>query len=136
MPAPDKLMELMSKSQAEGQAEPSAAESAKGPVTSPMSTPQQSEGAKMAATAKIALAMKLFDQALVSFGAESKEGSALMDSISKLTKTFGIKMDEGEKLIPAELKMLVEAAGQKTPEMQAAQAGGPAGGAPQMKMAA
>src|SRR5690348_10673056 len=122
MPADKKLMELMSKSQDAGSGEPSAAESAKGPVTSPMSTPQQNEGAKMSATAKIALGLKLLEQALAPFGSESKEGGALMESISKLTKTFGIKMDEGEKLIPAELKMLVEAAGQKTPEMQAAQA--------------
>ena len=108
MPADSKLMELMSKSQSEGSGEPSAAESAKGPVTSPMSTPQQSEGAKMSATAKIALGMKLFEQALVAFGAESKEGSALMDSISKLTKTFGIKMDEGEKLITERVQQVRE----------------------------
>lgn len=135
MPKDDALMKLMSKDESQGPGE-LAAESTGGPVGSPMSTPQQSDGAKMEATAKVALAMKLLEQALVPYGAESKEGAAIMDSMSKLTKTLGIKMDEGEKLIPAELKLLLESAQMKSPELQAAQAGGPAGGAPQMKLAA
>lgn len=110
----------MSKGDSEMDPGAAAADAENGPVGAPMSTPQVNEGAQAEATAKIALAMKLLSMSLEPFGSDTKEGKALMDSISKIQKTFGIKMDEGDRLIPAELKMLMEAAGQQSPEMQAA----------------
>lgn len=120
MAKPDPLMALMSKEGSEIESGDVAANAENGPVGAPMSTPQVNEGAQAEATAKIALAMKLLSMSLEPFGSETKEGEALMDSISKIQKTFGVKLDEGDRLIPAELKMLMEAAGQQSPEMQAA----------------
>lgn len=106
-----------------------------GPTGVPMTTPQANEGAQAEAQAKLSLAMKLMSQSLVAYGSASKEGAALMDAIGKIQKAFGVKLDEGAKMIPAELKVLMEAAGQQTPEMQAAGAGGAPGGQPQLKAA-
>lgn len=106
-----------------------------GPIGAAMTTPQLNEGAQAEAQAKVALGMKMLSMALPPYGSESKEGSALMDAISKLQKAFGIRLDEGASMIPAELKMLFEAAGEQTPEMQAAMAPPAAAPAP-MPMAA
>lgn len=130
----DNLVELMS--QAEGDAGVPSIDAENGPVGAPMTTPQVNEGAQAEATAKVALAMKLLSASLEPFGAETKEGEALVDSISKIQKAFGIKMDEGAQLIPAELKMLIEIAGAQSPELQAAQAASSQPGAAPLQMAA
>lgn len=137
MPKDDALMKLMSGGTKEKSEASVASESPAGPVGVGMSTPQANEGAQAAATAKVALGLKILGLALEPYGSESKEGGAIMDAISKLTKTFGLKLDEGQKLIPAELKMLMEAAGAQTPEMQAAQQPPGQGGAaaPMLKAA-
>lgn len=123
-------------SAAKGGAAPSS-EKAPGPVGAAATTPQKDEGAQAEATVKIAIAMKMLSMALAPFGSDSEKGDALMKSISSLQRTFGVKLDEADKLIPAELKVLIESANMKSPEEQAlaAQSGG-GGAQPPMKMAA
>lgn len=132
MKTPEGLTELMAGAQ--GSESMDMADTG-APVTAPMTTPQVNEGAQMQATAQIALAMKMLALAAEPFGPDSDQGKAIMDAYGKLQKKFGIKLDAAEKLIPAELQMLVEAAGQKSPEMLGALAAGP-GAAPPMMQAA
>ena len=101
------------------------------PNGAPMTTPQPAEGEQQAAMIGVSLAMDLLEKALPPFGAESKEGQALMAAMSGLTKQLGEKRDSAKPLIPAELKVLMQQAGMKSPEMQAMGAGGaPGAGAP------
>jgi len=106
------------------------------PVGAPQSTPQQNEGDQAQADAKIALAMKLLSQALPAYGSDSEKGSSLVEMISKGHRTFGVKLENAEKLIPAELKMLMASADMKSPEEQAGAAPSGGGAPAPMKMAA
>ena len=136
MPKDDALMKLMSGDKPDG--EPvSGTDATTGPLGAAMTTPQKNEGEQASATSKVALALKLLEQSLPPFGAESKEGGVIMKAVESLTSAFGMKLEEGQKLIPAELKMLMEAANMKSAEMQAAQGAGAApGAAPPMQKAA
>jgi hypothetical protein len=127
MPADnDKLKELLAGSADE----PGENEGA--PVGVGMTTPQENEGAQAEADTKVALALELLSQALPAYGAESDKGKPLMKSIESLQRAFGVKLDASRKLIPAELKMMMEAADMRTPEMMAAAR--PAGATPAAPM--
>jgi hypothetical protein len=126
---PDKLMQLMSGAgKGAGGAPPSQPGAPNNaPVGAPMTTPQNSEGEKQAAMIQISLAMDLLEKSLPPFGAESKEGQALMSAMGALVKSFGEKRDSAKPLIPAELKILMQQAGMKSPELQAMGGGGQPG---------
>lgn len=132
MPIPAELMKVVG-----GGAQPGAAGGA--PVTSPMATPQKNEGAQAQAQVAISMAMDLIERALPAYGSESPEGMALLDALRKLSKPFGGQREKAQGMIPAELRMLAQQQGMKSPESQGAAAAGakPGGGAPQqMPMAA
>lgn len=95
------------------------------PVTSPMSKPEPKEGDKMGAMVQVQMAIKILEKTLQGFGAQSEEGSAIIDVLGKLSKTFGHSKDKSQELIPAELMSLIGSIMPKGPA--GAGAGGPPG---------
>lgn len=77
------------------------------PVSSPMSTPQPNEGDKGGALAQVQMAIDILEQTLPVFGSDSDEGSAILDTLSKLGKQFGEKKEKARGLIPSEIMNLV-----------------------------
>lgn len=132
----DDLMKLVGGGGAPAGAPAPATPGTQAPVGSPMSNPQQNEGAQAQATISITMALDLLEKALPAFGSESEEGGAIIESITKLTRKFGAKRKQSEGMIPAELKMLMEQTGMKSPEQTAATGGGGQPGAAPMQMAA
>lgn len=136
MPIPQELMSLVGGGGQQAGAPAAAAPGSQPPNGSPMSTPQENEGAKAQATVSIGLALDLLEKALPSFGSASPEGDAILKAITGLTRKFGGKREGSKQMIPAELKMLMEQSGMKSPEQQAAAGGGgQPGGAPQQMAA-
>lgn len=105
------------------------------PVTSPMTTPNEDDGTKQEAIITVNIASKLLESTMLAFGTETAEAKAVMGALESLTKTFGETRDSSERLIPAELKVLMEKSGVRTPEQEAA-AGPAMPGAAPMQMAA
>ena len=66
-----------------------------------MAKPQEKEGLKEAARVNIHIAMNMLEQALPVFGAESKEGKAILKNLTSLSKDFG--QNDASDLVPAEI---------------------------------
>lgn len=74
---------------------------APGPAATPMATPQKKDGSREMARVKIHVAMNMLEAALPTFGAESKEGKALLKTLMALAKDFG--ENDASDLVPAEI---------------------------------
>lgn len=136
MPGEEALMALMGGGGGAPQGAPEPDQSG-APQGAAMTNPQAQEGAQAEAQTKIALALDLLEQAIQAFGSETPEGGAILGAISALVKKFGIQRDAAKQMIPAELKVLMESAGMKSPEQQGAMGGGGQPGAqPPMQQAA
>lgn len=109
---------------------PDPGQGAGGPSGAPMTTPQPAEGEQMSAMIQISMAMKMIEKSLPAFGAESSEGKAIMDAMKKLSGAFGAQDDKAQELVPAELRMLMQTLGQRSPESQAMAGGGAPGAMP------
>lgn len=99
---PPELMSMMQQGGGQPGGAPGAA-----PVSAPMSTPQPNEGDKGGALAQVQMAIDLLEQTLPVFGSDSDEGSAILDTLSKLGKQFGEKREKARGLIPSEIMNLV-----------------------------
>ncbi len=118
---PPELMQMMQSGQApQGGGMPPPAAGA--PVSSPMSTPQDNAGDKQGAMAQVQMAVKILEQTLIAFGSDSKEGKAVLSTLSTLGKEFGESKDHGRALIPSEIMNLQATMPKGT--------GAPQGGAP------
>lgn len=76
-----------------------------GPAGSPMATPQKKEGSREIARVKIHVAMNMLESALPQFGAESKEGKAILKHLLGLAREFGDT--DSSDLVPAQIKQMV-----------------------------
>lgn len=77
-----------------------------GPAGAPINAPQQKDGARETARVHVHIAMNMLEQALPAFGAESKDGKAILSVLSKLANAFGDT--NATDLIPAQLKEAVQ----------------------------
>ena len=85
-----------------------------------MATPEKKEGKHEKAHLRVHIAMNMLEQALGDFGAETKEGGAILKTLSSLAKSFG-DHDAGD-LVPAEMADIVSSMPQMgggNPQMQA-----------------
>lgn len=105
------------------------------PVGAPTMAPQAPEGEQMSAMIQISMAMDMIGKSMPAFSDDSKEGEAMMKALESLERAFGEKDDKAKELVPAELRMLMQTLGQRTPEQQAMAGGGPAGAPPMPKAA-
>lgn len=76
-----------------------------GPAAAPMATPEKKEGKQEKARLRVAIGMNMLEQALGDFGAESKEGSVILKTLTNLAKTFG--ENDTSDLVPAEMADIV-----------------------------
>lgn len=102
MSVPPQVMAALSRS---GQPQSPAAGPSAAPMGSPMMTPQPDRGIEEQAHAKVSIAVQLLEQSLPQFGANSKEGKALLRALTLLSKDFGGK-DSGD-LVPAQVMQMV-----------------------------
>jgi hypothetical protein len=122
---------LMSMMQGGGQT-PGGEPPPQGPVSAPMSTPQPPEGEKQKAMSQVQMGIKLFDQALMTFGSQTDEGKTLLDVLKKLSSMFGDRKEKSEGLIPSEIMNLVSSLPQGAGGMQPQGAPPQGAGAPPM----
>lgn len=108
------------------------------PMGAPMSTAEPKMGEKETATINVQTAMDLLEQALPKIGADSEEGRAIMDAVTKLTKIFGKREAKTRELMPTEIMNMISSlpqAGGATPEQKvAAQAPIPGTATPPLPM--
>jgi hypothetical protein len=127
---PDKLMELMSKSQAAAGGSPAPAPEGMGtmsdtetpPMSSPMSTPEPKMGSKEAALINISMAMDLLEQSLPALGSESAEGQKALNAIRQLSGLIGPRKGKTNELQQSEILQMLQTlpqAGGATPEGKA-----------------
>lgn len=69
-----------------------------------MATPQKKEGSKERARVQVHIAVNMLEQALAAFGAESKEGQAILKHTLGLTRAFG--NSDASDLVPAQIKQM------------------------------
>jgi len=74
------------------------------PGAAGMTTPQQPKGDQASAASKIQIVRKMLEQALVSFGSDSKEGKAVMKALTSLTAAFSKSEESAGEIVPAEHK--------------------------------
>lgn len=77
-----------------------------GPAAAPMATPQPKDGKREMALVHIHIGMNSLEQALPAFGAESEEGSVIIDVLKKLGRKFGD--NDTSDLVPAQMKKMFE----------------------------
>ena len=105
------------------------------PQGAPSLTPQAPEGEQMSAMIQISMAMDMIGKAMPAFDEKSKEGEAMIDALAKLGRAFGEKEDKARELVPAELRMLMQTLGQRSPEQTAMAGGGAPSPAPMQRAA-
>jgi hypothetical protein len=79
------------------------------PAAADTMTPQEPKGEQASASAAVQVARRMLEHSLVAYGADSKEGKAIMKAIHAITGAFAMKEDEGNQLMPAELKTALTA---------------------------
>ena len=79
------------------------------PMSAPMLTPEEKQGDQANAKVNVQMAMDLMQQALVTFGSESKEGKKILEVITSLARVFGETEGKTRELIPAEIMQMIQA---------------------------
>jgi len=79
-----------------------------GPASAPMMTPQAPGGHQAAAKASMHVVLKLLENALPVFGADSDQGKEVMTAIKALIKGFGETESKDKELMPAEIMQMMQ----------------------------
>ena len=106
-----------------------------GPSASPMLTPQKAAGHIASAKAKVQVAQKILQLAMLECGIGTPQGKAILKGLHALVSEFGKTEEEDQKLMPAEMMqaMQSQAGPGAQPPKPAAPPTGPAGAPPTMQ---
>ena len=74
------------------------------PGGSPALTPQANRGDQASADAKVQMAMRLLEDAMLAYGASSSKGRETLRALAALVKGHGREEDRAQAIMPAELK--------------------------------
>lgn len=99
--------DMMQRLQQQSRGGPNPGGAQPGPAAAPMATPQKKDGKRERAMVQVHIGMNMLEQALGTFGAESKEGQVVLKCLQALGKSFG--ENNVSDLVPAELKQMYEA---------------------------
>lgn len=106
-----------------------------GPLGSPGMHPQDMQGEQAQGLAMAQTAIELLSMSLPLLGAGSEEGDAVLSALKSLTKKLGMKAQQHEGLVPAQIEMLKNsAAGGPDVSTLLAMQGGQGGQQPQPQM--
>jgi hypothetical protein len=76
-----------------------------------MAAPQPQQGRTELGTVQVHIAMQILERALPMFGSTSKEGTAIIRTLSTLSRDFGQR--DTSDLVPAEVMSMVQGMGQQ-----------------------
>lgn len=81
-----------------------------GPLGSPGMHPQDMKGEQAQGLAMAQMAIETLSMSLPLLGAQSEEGEAVLSALKALTRKLGMKAQQHEGLVPAQIEMLKNSA--------------------------